>query len=218
MISIISAILAKEFKSDFRNPYMLAGATLFLVASLFTCYITIKRIPDVKIWVSIYWIVVLFASFNAVAKSFTNERRGRMLYQYSLTSPTEFIISKMIYNGTLMLIMSCIAVAIYSGLFSIEVQDQLIFLFSLVFGGLGIGFTLSLLSSISAKAGNNLTLLAILGLPVLLPLILVNTTLMKNAIDGLDWSVQWKYVLVLSGLNLVSFALSIVLFPYLWRE
>lgn len=197
---------------------MLAGAGLFLLSSLFVCYITVKRISAPNLWVALYWIIVLFASFNSVAKSFQQEQRGRLLYLYTLTSPASFILAKMLYHATLMLVLSVAAVIIYSMLFSMPVEDPWLFMYSVIFGGTGIALTLSLLSSIAAKAGNNLTLLAVLGLPVLLPLMMVNTTLMKNSIDGLDWSVQWKYVLVLTGLNIVSFALSVVLFPYLWRE
>lgn len=214
----IGAILTKEYKSDFRNPYVLGGAGLFLLSSLFVCYITIKRIPLTTIWVSLFWIVVLFASFNAVAKSFINETRARMLYLYTLVSPTEFITAKMIYHGSVMVVLGGVAAIVYNVLFSINIQDNLLFWTSVLLGSTGIAFVLSLLSTIASKAGNNLTLLAILGLPIMLPLLLVSTTLMKNAIDGIALSVQLKYLFVLIGLNIVSFALSIVLFPYLWRE
>ncbi|MDP4662744.1 MAG: heme exporter protein CcmB [Salibacteraceae bacterium] len=214
----IGAILTKEFKSDFRNPYVLGGAGLFLLSSLFVCYITVKRIPIAAIWVALFWIVVLFASFNAVAKSFLSETRGRMLYLYTLVNPTEFIASKMIYHGLVMLILGIVAAIVYQVLFSVVIGDNLMFWSSVVLGCTGIAFVLSLLSTIASKAGNNLTLLAVLGLPILLPLMLVATTLMKNAIDGIELSVQLKYLFVLIGLNVVSFALSIVLFPYLWRE
>ena len=214
----IGAILTKEFKSDFRNPYVIGGAGLFLVSSLFVCYITIKRIPITQIWVALFWIVVLFASFNAVAKSFLNETRARMLYLYTLVTPSEFISAKMIYHGIVMIILGSIATLVYTTLFTIQIDDQLLFWASVILGCTGIAFILSLLSTIASKAGNNLTLLAILGLPIMLPLMLVSTTLMKNAIDGIDFSVQIKYLIVLTGLNVVSFTLSIVLFPYLWRE
>lgn len=214
----IAAILIKEFKSDFRNPYVLGGAGLFLLSSLFVCYLTIKRIPIATIWVALYWIIVLFASFNAVAKSFINETRGRILYTYTLVSPSAFITSKMIYHSFVMLILGMSAGFVYQILFTIQVQDNLMFWLSVLFGSTGFGFVLSLLSTIASKAGNNLTLLAILGLPILMPLLLVATKLMKNAIDGIDLSVNLKYLLVLIGLNIVSYALSIVLFPYLWRE
>ena len=211
-------ILVKEFKSDFRNPYILGGASLFLISSLFVCYITVKRLSSPALWVALYWIVILFTSFNAVAKSFINETRGRMLYLYTLVNPAEFIGAKSIYHALVMTVLSLLASVIFNVFFEIEIQDPAIFLVSVILGSTGLAITLSLLSTMASKAGNNLTLLAILGLPILLPLILVSSTLMKNAIDGIDLSIQLKYIFVLGGLNAVSFALSIVLFPYLWRE
>lgn len=214
----LKTILLKEFKSDFRNPYILGGAALFLVSSLFVCYITIKRISSPSLWVALYWIIVLFASFNAVAKSFINESRTRMLYLYTLVSPVQFIIAKSIYHSLVMIILTLLALVIYSTFFSIAIDDLPLFYASVLLGSTGLGIILSLLSTMASKAGNNLTLLAILGLPILLPLIMVSTTLMKNAIDGIDLSIQLKYLFVLIGLNVVSFTLSIILFPYLWRE
>lgn len=204
--------------SDFRNPYTLSGAGLFMLSSLFVCYITIKRISTPSIWVALYWIIILFTSFNAVAKSFVNESRSRMLYYYTLINPAQFILAKMCYHAVLMLLLSITGVVIYSTLFQMTIQDPLLFWTGAMLGSTGLAFVLSLLSTIAAKAGNNLTLLAILGLPILLPLILVSSTLTKNAIDGLDWAVQWKYAFVLLGLNVVCFSLSVILFPYLWRE
>ncbi len=214
----IGAILTKEIKTDVRNPYTLAGALLFLLSSLFVCYITIKRISTPSTWTSLFWIILLFTSFNAVAKSFVNETRERMLYYYSIISPLDFVISKMLYNALIMMILSGAAVLVFSTLFEIAIEDPIAFWYAVIFGASGFGIVLSLLSTIASKAGNNLTLMAILGLPILLPMVLVTTTITKNAIDGLDWSIQWKYAFVLMGLNLVCFALSVILFPYLWRE
>jgi hypothetical protein len=50
----LTAILLKEFKSDFRNPYVLGGAGLFLLSTLFVCYITVKRINTPSIWVALF--------------------------------------------------------------------------------------------------------------------------------------------------------------------
>ena len=214
----IRAILAKEFKSDFRNPYTLAGAGLFLMSSLFVCYITIKRINAINTWTALFWIIVLFASFNAAAKGFISESRARMLYVYTLVKPTAFIGAKMLYHALVLIIMSTAAMIIYQAMFKASIEDHLILWSTTVLGATGFAFILSLLSSIASKAGNNLTLMAILGLPVMLPLLLVTTTLTKNAADGIAFSIQWKYLFTLAGLNIVSFALSVILFPYLWRE
>lgn len=177
-----------------------------------------KRLPGAAIWVALFWIITLFASFNAIAKSFTTESRGRMLYLYTLVSPEVFIGAKAIYQSVILLVLSIVAMLVYKVLFAMVIEDYFVFATSLIFGSTGIAIILSLLSTISSKAGKNFTLLAILGLPILLPLLMVTTTLMKNAIDGIALSVQWKYIFVLLGLNGVSLALALVLFPYLWRE
>ena len=218
MFAHIAAILTKEFQSDFRNPYNLAATLLFLISALYTCYIGIKRIPDAQTWMALYWVVMLFTSFNAVNKSFQREQRPIMLHLYTLCSPKVFITAKSIYHGILMAMMSLVAMLVYAVLFEMEVGDPAMLCVAIVLGCTGFALALSLLSSIASKAGNNITLMAILGFPVMLPMILVATRLGKNAVDGLPWEIQWKYLFVLAGLNVVSFALSVVLFPYLWRE
>lgn len=218
MLAHITAILAKEFQSDFRNPYNLVATLLFLVSSMYTCYIGVNRISDANTWIALFWIILLFTSFNAVNKSFQSEQRPFMVYLYSLCSPQSFIAAKAIYHATVMAVLSLIALVVYRVLFQISIGDTTMLILAVILGSSGFAIALSLLSSIAAKAGNNITLMAILGFPIMLPMILVATRLGKNAVDGLAWEIQWKYLFVLAGLNVVSFALSVVLFPYLWRE
>jgi heme exporter protein B len=74
------------------------------------------------------------------------------------------------------------------------------------------------MSAIASKASNNISLMAILSFPVLMPLILVSVKLSKFAIDGLAWSVSFKYLLILVMLNFVVIALATLLFNYLWKD
>ena len=74
------------------------------------------------------------------------------------------------------------------------------------------------MSAIASKASNNISLMAILSFPVLMPLILVSVKLSKFAIDGLAWSVSFKYLLILIMLNFVVIALATLLFNYLWKD
>jgi heme exporter protein B len=60
--------------------------------------------------------------------------------------------------------------------------------------------------------------MAILGLPVILPLLLVLIRFSKNTLDGIAWSVNDTYAWQLLALSILSLALSYILFPYLWRE
>jgi heme exporter protein B len=60
--------------------------------------------------------------------------------------------------------------------------------------------------------------MAILGLPVILPLLLLLMRFSKNAIDGIAWTANANYAWQLGALALLAAALSYILFPYLWRE
>jgi heme exporter protein B len=91
------------------------------------------------------------------------------------------------------------------------------FILALLFSSSGLSGVLSLMSAIASKA-NNVSLMAILSFPVIMPLIMVSIKLSKHAIDGLAWSVSYNYLLILIMLNFIVIALSTLLFPYLWRD
>ena len=59
----------------------------------------------------------------------------------------------------------------------------------------------------------------ILSFPVLLPIILVVIHLSKQAIDGIEWAgLGFDFLVILTALNILTIALSFILFPYLWRD
>ena len=61
--------------------------------------------------------------------------------------------------------------------------------------------------------------MSILSFPVLMPLILVVIRLSKQAVDGLEWAgVGLDFIVILAALNVLTLALSFLLFPYLWRD
>jgi heme exporter protein B len=61
--------------------------------------------------------------------------------------------------------------------------------------------------------------MSILSFPVIMPLILVVIRLSKQAVDGLEWAgVGLDFIVILVALNVLTLALSFLLFPYLWRD
>ena len=62
--------------------------------------------PDGRVWNGLFWVIQLFICINAVAKSFLQESRGRMLYFYSLAHPASFVLAKLLFNALLMVLMS----------------------------------------------------------------------------------------------------------------
>ncbi|MEP7264257.1 MAG: ABC transporter permease, partial [Bacteroidota bacterium] len=75
-----------------------------------------------------------------------------------------------------------------------------------------------LVSALASRAENNSALMAILGFPLIIPLLITVIRFSKNAIEGIDYAANQPYLVILISLNLLVFALSFLLFPYLWRD
>jgi heme exporter protein B len=166
----------------------------------------------------LFWVIFMFITVNVSSKSFMQETKGKGLYNYLYYNARIFILSKIIYNMLLMAALSMLTFFFYSWFVGSMVQDFGMFLLALLFSSSAFSGVLSLMSAIASKANNNISLMAILSFPVLMPLLLVSVKLSKHAIDGLAWSVSYKYLLILIMLNIVVVALATLLFNYLWKE
>ncbi len=218
MLVQIKALLLKEFTLEWRNRYALNGMLLYVIRTVFVCYLSFGNVISVPVWNALFWIIMLFASVNAVGRSFIQERKGRLLYYYSVCSPQAFVLAKMVYNAFIMLVLSLLAYVIYSRLIGDLVQDHLMFCVALVLGSTGFALILTLMSAIAAKTDNNLSLMAILSFPVQLPFLMTLIKLSRNAIDGLDPSASTGPIVILTMIIVMVVALSYILFPYLWRD
>jgi heme exporter protein B len=218
MLKEITSLIQKELLIEWRQRYALGGILLYVVATVFICYLSFRNVIEVNTWNALFWIIILFASINSSAKSFLQESRGRMLYYYTLTSPQAFVLSKIIYNAVLMLVLSLICFGFYS-LFMGNIVDNLpLFLLIIVMGSAGISSLLSMMSAIASKAHNNFTIMAILSFPIIMPILIVIIRLSQNAIDGTDLYYNLKYFGVLFALDAIVVALAYLLFPYLWKD
>jgi heme exporter protein B len=211
-------LIEKEFRLEWRQKYAFNGLLLYVGATVFICYLSFKKILDIPVWNALFWIIQLFAGVNAIAKSFLQESRGRMLYYYTIADPGAVIISKIVYNFLLMMFLSLVNLVFYSILIGNPVEDMTMFIFSLILGSLGLSSVLTMVSAIASRAGHSAALMPILSFPVMLPLIMTTIRLSKNSIDGLSWAVSQPLVIIIASLNIMIIAMSYILFPYLWKE
>lgn len=217
-ISHLSTLIKKEFLLEFRQKSTLAGILVYIVATVFISALCFKKIIHPTVWNALFWTIFMFISINVSSKSFIQETKGKGLLNYLYYHPRAFILSKIIYNMLLMAVLSLLTFFFYSWFVGSMVQDLGMFLLALLFSSSAFSGVLSLMSAIASKANNNISLMAILSFPVLMPLLLVSVKLSKHAIDGLAWSVSYKYLLILIMLNFVVVALATILFNYLWKE
>ena len=214
----IKHLITKEIKQELRQKFALGGILLYVVSTVFVCYLSFRSIIDKPTWNALFWVILLFGSINAVAKSFIQESKGRQLYYYTLVSPQAVILSKIIYNSLLMIVLSVICFFVYSLFIKNLVDDIPFFLLTLVFGSIGFASVLSMVSAIAAKTNSNFSLMAILSFPMLIPLLLSLIKVSKYAVDGLDRTLSYPYFGVVLLINLMVILLSYLLFPYLWRD
>jgi heme exporter protein B len=216
----VMKLIGKEWRVEWRRRYALNGLLLYLVSTIFICYLSFNvRVNQMNplTWNTLYWIILLFSAVNAIAKSFMQEAQGRLLYYYSIFSPQVLIIARLIYNSLLMLVLALAGFVIYSIVLGNPVGDMFYFFLAIILGAVGFSVTFTMISAIAAKAGNNQTLMAVLGFPIVLPMLLMVIKLSKNALDGLDRSASTDELLTLAAINILVGAVSFLLFPYLWR-
>lgn len=221
MIDQIIVSFKKELQLEWRNKYAINGVLLYLASTIFICYLSfnvkVNQLNPIT-WNVLYWIIILFTSISAIAKSFIQEKSGQFLYYYSIMSPQVMIVSRILYNSLLMLILSLLGLFIYSVILGNPVSDLPLFLIDIVLAAFGFSSTFTLISAIAAKANNNQTLMTILGFPIILPILLMVIKVSKNAIDGLDRGVSYQELLSLIAINMIVVTVSFLLFPYLWRS
>lgn len=217
LLSQVKFLIRKEIVLEWRSKYAFNGILLYVISTVFVCFLAFRSIQPIT-WNALFWIIMLFASVNAITKSFVQENKGRQLYYYTIASPQAIIISKIIYNILLMLLLSIIALVFYTLVFKNPVGDPLFYLLSVLLGSISFATVFTMISGIASKGQNSGALMAILSFPIIIPLLIVLIKLSKNAMDGLDRSVSLNEIFVLGAINIIVIAVSLILFPYLWRE
>lgn len=218
MTKRIFTLLKKDILLEFRQQHTFYGILLYIASTIFVLYLSIEN-PEANVWNGLFWVIQLFICVNAVAKSFLQESRGRLLYFYSIVSPIEFIIAKIVYNIILMVLMSLISLLLFFLFLNNPVDNALRFMGIVILGGGSISIVFTLMSAIAAKAQQNAALIAILGFPVILPQLLMLMRLSKSAFgEVFREGAVFQLGLLIGGLDVLVIVMAVVLFPYLWKD
>jgi heme exporter protein B len=217
LLQQVKTLVAKDLTLEWRSKYAMNSVLLYVVSTVFVCYQAFQSV-DTLIWNALFWIILLFASINAIGRSFAQESPYRQLYYYSIAGPKAIIVSKIIYNILLMVFLAIVAYVVYSLIFKNPVGDPLLYFVAVFLGGVSFATVFTMVSGISSKTGNSSTLMAILSFPVIIPLLIVLIKLSQNALMGLERSISYREIAVLLAINIIPVTVSLLLFPYLWRD
>jgi heme exporter protein B len=217
LFSQIIHLLHKEITLEFRQRYAISGILLYVLSTVFIVYISFQNIGP-QVWNVLFWVIMLFASVNAVMKSFEQESGYRQLYYFQLLHPIAILLSKMIYNSLLLLVLGVLTFVSMAFIAGNPVQHAAEFALVLVFGSTGFSITFTFVSAIAAKADNSSTLMAILSFPVVIPVLLLLVNLSAHSIGLLGGTEIGDKIMLLAAVDMILVALGLVLFPFLWRD
>lgn len=201
---------------EVRQQYSFYGILLYVGATIYMLFLAIEE-PEAEIWSGLFWIIQLFVCVNAVAKSFLQETKGRMLYFYSIASPIDFVLAKLLFNSLLMLVMTVIAMVLFLAFLGNPLNKLLPFFGLTLLGGWSLSMVFTFLAAIAAKAQQNAAIMAILGFPLIVPQLMLLMKLSAATFkEGIN--IMTTDILLLIALDFLVGILAVILFPFLWKD
>ncbi|MBW7839373.1 MAG: heme exporter protein CcmB [Chitinophagaceae bacterium] len=214
----VFTLMQKDLLLELRQQYTFWGILLYVASTVFVLYLAMGK-PQADVFNGLFWMIQLFVCINAVAKSFLQESKGRMLYYYFIGSPTQFIIAKLIYNALISVLMVVMSLALFFFLLGTPVLNVGSFVGLAFLGAVSIGLVFTLMSAIAAKAQQNAAIMAILGFPLIIPQLLLLLRISRSMFgEVFREGALLQMFSLLVGLDVLVIVLSVVLFPFLWRE
>jgi heme exporter protein B len=104
-------------------------------------------------------------------------------------------------------------------IFTIDpVQNRGLFFITILFGAIGISTCFTFVASILSTQNSQSTMMAILSLPLIIPILLLLINLSANALGILDDTSIKDDLILLGGIDFVLFGLAVMIFPVIWRS
>jgi len=113
MLKMVWYLIKKDLLLEWREKNALSAIILYVLSTTFVIY-QIFLTTEPGVWIALYWVITLFASINAAAKSFIQEQGNTKLYYYQIVSPQAMILSKMVFNSILMMVLALLSTAIFT--------------------------------------------------------------------------------------------------------
>ncbi|MEY3598659.1 MAG: hypothetical protein RL521_1081 [Bacteroidota bacterium] len=207
-------------RTDMKNRSALAGILLFGLCSIYSAYLMNKSLVEGQYLVTFWILSILFAGFYTIQRDDHGHAKSSQLFLYTLVSPRLYITIKSIYSGLFLALINSLQwmfLLFFFGNDWVHGQSASLILLAVIAISLALGITLSFVHGISLKTQQPGSILAILGFATLIPILFASVLLMQSIVLQTQQNADWGWLLILMMIAL-PFALSNVLYPYLWRD
>lgn len=217
------ALLKYDFQKEFRQRLSFLSILLYVFAITYLLYFLLHTQGalvqmEVKYWNVLFWVIILFTTINELIAQFSKESDGLYLYYYFTIPAAAFIVARLIFHSLYALFTSLLTYFIFSLWFGSPVENFALILLSIALGSTSFAILFTLTTALSKGLKNNAVLTSILGFPLCIPLITLVSRLSKEAFFSTTSDNFWINLGILIGFNLIMLALSVILYPYIWRE
>ena len=211
------SLVKKDLLMEWRQKHTLFGVLLYVGATVFVVYMMSGQ-PEARTWNALFWLTQLFVAVNSVAKSFLQEHPNRFRYYFTIVKPTTFLLAKMSYSIMLMCLMSMVSLLLYYVMLGWPLEQSALFIVITLVGSISLSAVFTFLSAIAARAQQNSALMAILGFPLVTPILMILSKLAIKALEPVYMPGWGALALVLIALDILIIVLGVILFPFLWQE
>lgn len=213
-IQQIFKLIHTDLRIEWREKHQFFSLLLYITSSAFIAYLILKSDVAPRVSISVFWIVMGFGAVTITSRSLIRETSERFIFYYQTISPTQLIVSKIIFNCILLTVISSFTAWLFNLLFQTGFPFSYLIAISAL-GALAFGTTLTLIAGISSSVQGNAAIMAVLSFPLLLPQLLVLIRISEALLLNQD---STRFILASLLINVITIALSIILFQFLWKE
>lgn len=217
MIGRIGYILSKELTIEFRSGLSFLSALLYLVAISFVVFKVFGSFEG-PVKMGLFWIIFLFTAINIVGLSFSNQNKRRKLAYYQHYDPVELFLAKFIFSLVKVAFAGVILIFLQTVLGGEALKAPGLFAQTFLLSATGIVLVLCLVSAIASYADNQNTLVAVLSLPLVIPVLLLSMRLSLISERFFTDPATSKYLMMLSGIDLLLLSLCVIFIPLIWKS
>lgn len=213
-------ILLVNATIEYRSRSALNTALAFALSSLLTAVFAINaNEQSSQVKSGLLWLIILFASLNAISRLFIAERDQHTLDLLKLNSSAMAIYwGKLIFNFAFLLLFSIPTFAAFSLMVGLGIESLLPLLGLIILSSLSLASATTLLAAIVAESDRSAAIFPVISVPVLFPALILAVELTTKCLFDAQSPIEWSDFLPLIGFCGAIISAGSLLFQHIWED
>jgi heme exporter protein B len=195
------------------------GMVLYMVVTQYMAFQLLHNQIGNVIFIALFWIVQLFVALVISQRITMEMREGSALFNFLYGDAHGYIFSRIFFLFICLTALGVLSFSLMALLYGIWPSHPLIMVIVIAAGSFAFAALFGFTGGMGAGTDNAYVLAAVLGFPLVIPIVLLTTRLSLPAFNGIEnITIFSQYFVSLLAMGLLVSALAYLLFPYLWRR